>query len=285
MPPTGTGPEAAARGTVATADGIALATCRWAAPPARRGRILLVHGLGEHAGRYGHVAEWLSARGWAVQAYDQRGHGRSGGSRGALPHPDALLDDLARVLDAVRADGADPLVLLGHSLGGLVAAQFVARAIRPVDALVLSSPALDPGLTGAQRLQLALGHALVPGLAMSNQLDPALLSHDPDVVRAYREDPLVHDRVTARLVRMVVDAGAEVRARATGWTVPTLLLWAGADRIVSPAGSEAFAQRAPKGVVESRRFDALFHEILNEADAAEVYGTLGRWLDARAATA
>lgn len=285
MPSPGTDPESPSRVDLAARDGTALATYRWPVGDAPRAHVLLVHGLGEHAGRYRHVARHLGAWGFAVHAYDQRGHGRSAGARGRLPRPDDLLTDLATVLDAVRAATRGPLILLGHSLGGLVAAQFVARAVRPVDALVLTSPALAAGLSAPQRLQLAIGRALVPDLAMWNQLDPTLLSHDPAVVRAYRDDPLVHDRVTARLVRTILDAGAEVRARAASWTVPTLLLWAGADRIVDPAGSAEFATRAPAPLVETRCFGALYHEIMNEADASEVFATLERWLAARFPTA
>lgn len=269
--------------TIPAADGTPLAIHRWPGPAApARGTILIVHGLGEHAGRYHHVATQLRDHGWRVVAYDQRGHGLSGGGRGRLAHRDDLLTDLGTVLEMVRAETPGPLLLLGHSMGGLVAAQFVARARGPgmVDGLILTSPALEAGLAPAQRLQLAIGHALVPDLAMSNQLDPAFISHDAAVVRAYRADPLVHDRVTARLARALVEGGREVRARAAAWSVPTLLLWAGQDRLVSPAGSAAFAASAPKRVVESHRFDALYHEIMNESDASPVFAAIERWLAA-----
>src|SRR5215213_7879284 len=107
--------------------------------PHPHGTVVLVHGIGEHSGRYAHVIDALNRAGWSVFAYDQRGHGRSPGVRGVLPHPEALLDDLARVLDGIHAN---KLVLLGHSMGGAVAARFVAEERRKVDALVLSSPAL-----------------------------------------------------------------------------------------------------------------------------------------------
>lgn len=278
--------------TVRTRDGLALPLRHWATDGASRGTVLLVHGLGEHIGRYAHVAAHLTARGWDVAGYDQRGHGAAPGKRGVLRAADDLLDDLARVLEAVRAatagtaDGttpgdasAPPLALLGHSMGGLVAAQCVAEGRAAVDALVLSSPALDAGLSVAQRLQLAVGHALVPDLAMGNQLDAARISHDPAVVAAYQADPLVHDRVSARLARALVDGGALVRARAAEWTVPTLLMWAGDDRLVAPAGSAAFAAAAPPAVVTARRFDGLWHELFNELDRAPVFDALDAWME------
>ena len=140
-------------------DGENLAVYDWplAEGRAQRGTVLLVHGLGEHAGRYHAVAQHLNAWGFAVRAYDQYGHGQSGGPRGGLNHDMRLLDDLADMVDATRARTPEglPLVLLGHSMGGLVAARFVAMHLRPVDALVLSSPALDPGLNAVQKILLA----------------------------------------------------------------------------------------------------------------------------------
>lgn len=246
-----------------------------------RGTVLLVHGLGEHIGRYDHVAEWLAARGWQVVGYDQRGHGRSGGGRGVIPTADALLDDLGRVVDTVRP-AKGPLLLLAHSMGGAVAAQFVAEGRRAVDGLVLSSPALAADLSLAQRIQLWIGERMAPSLAQGNGLDPQMIAHAPEVVRAYLADPLVHDRISARLARATLDAGDVARARSSAWTVPTLLLYAGADRLVAPRGSDAFAASAPREVVEAERFDALYHEILNEGTlAAPVYARLERWLDAR----
>lgn len=266
--------------TVRTWDGLDLVLRHWPAPHRPRGRIHLVHGLGEHLGRYAHVAAHLNARGWDVTGHDQRGHGASPGPRGALRAGDDLVEDLARALDAVRP-ARGPFVLLGHSMGGLVAAQYVAASRGAVDALVLSSPALDAALGPLQRLQLAVGLAFLPDVAMGNQLDASRISHDPEVVRRYLADPLVHDRITARLAKALLDGGAFVRARAAGWTVPTLLLWAGRDHLVSPAGSAAFAAAAPRAVVTSRCFDDLYHEILNEQDAVPVFAALDAWLDPR----
>lgn len=247
--------------------------------------MLLVHGLGEHMGRYAHVAAHLSAAGWDVVAYDQRGHGTSGGKRGAIPTARALTDDLAEVVTAVRrampprSTSEAPLVMLGHSMGGQVAASFVLAHPEAVDALVLSSPALDTSLGILQRIQLAVGLALVPDVPMGNQLDVSKISHDPAVVRAYLDDPLVHDRITARLAKSILDGGAAVRAAAATWRVPTLLMWAGDDHLVSPRGSAAFAAAAPPTVVHAQCFDGLYHEIFNERDAAPVFAALDAWLD------
>jgi alpha-beta hydrolase superfamily lysophospholipase len=149
-----------------------------------------------------------------------------------------------------------------------------------VDALVLSSPALDPGLNAVQKLLLAVVPALAPQLAVHNGLKPAWISRDPAVVQAYVNDPLVHDRITGRLARFIADAGLDVLAAAPRWTVPTLLMWAGADRCVAPRGSAQFAATAPAAVLSAREWPGLAHEIFNEPEQAEVLAALSQWLQA-----
>ena len=272
--------------SLTTADGLTLQLREWPGPAAR-GTVLMVHGLGEHIGRYAHVAAHLNRCGYAVVGYDQRGHGASEGARGALAKPDSLLTDLARVIDAVRGARPGRLLLLGHSMGGLVAARFVAGGLegspapawfRPVDALILSSPAFDAGMSAAQKLLLSVLGPLAPNLALGNGLKPAWISRDPAVVEAYVASPLVHDRVTPRLARFFVDGATFVRANAARWKLPTLLLYAGSDRCVVPAGSAAFAAAAPTGVVTSQVFPTLFHEIFNEPEQAEVFAAVAAWL-------
>lgn len=271
--------------TFVALDGDNLAVQDWPLEPEQklRGVVLLVHGLGEHAGRYERLARRLNDWGFAVRGYDQHGHGESGGVRGGLPTDTRLLDDLADMVDSTRASMArnTPLILLGHSLGGLVAARFVALGLRPVTALVLSSPALDPGLTALQKLLLAVLPKIAPDLRVGNGLDPSLLSQDPAVVAAYRADKLVHDRISGRLARFIAEAGPATVAQASRWTVPTLLLYAGADHVVNPAGSRAFAAAAPPSVLSAKCFDTLCHEIFNELEAEPVFAELKRWLDAR----
>ncbi len=144
---------------------------------------------------------------------------------------------------------------------------------------MLSSPALEIGMTTAKRALLATLEALAPNLGIGNGLDATGISRDPAVVAAYRADPLVHDRIAPRLVRFLADAGPAVRALAPRWRVPTLLLYSGSDRLVVPAGSAAFAAAAPTSVVTARPFGSLFHEIFNEPEQDEVFGVLAAWLD------
>jgi len=265
-------------------DGSKLAVRDWPLAQAARATVLIIHGLGEHAGRHAALARRLNAWGYAVRGYDHYGHGQSDGPRGALTSEMRLLDDLAALVDATRArqPSGQPLILLGHSMGGLVAARFVALRLRAVDGLVLSSPALDAGLNPVQKFLVATLPRIAPNLRVGNGLDVRTLSHDPAVLRAYRADPLCHDRISARLARFIAAGGPATVARAADWTVPTLLLWAGRDRLVDPAGSRAFAAAAPD-CVQARCFDGLYHELFNESAelAAPVFAHLQQWLDGR----
>lgn len=269
--------------SLTSASGGRLACRHWPGDGAPLATVLLVHGLGEHVGRYDAVARRLTTWGLEVWGYDHHGHGHSDGPRGGLVHDTQLLDDLAGVVDHVRAHIGHqrPLVLLGHSLGGLVAARFVSMGLRPVQALVLSSPALDPGLSALQKVLVAVLPRLLPNLRVGNGLDAGWISHDPAQVAAYRADPLVHDRISARLARFIATQGGATLATAPQWTVPTLLLYAGADRLVAPAGSQALARLAPPAVLTTQAFPTLYHELFNESDPEPVYAALHHWLVAR----
>ena len=269
--------------TFVASDGDNIAVQDWPldASATLRGVVILVHGLGEHAGRYVRVAEQLNSWGFAVRGYDQCGHGESDGLRGSLPTDTRLLDDLADMVDSTRArmPTGTPLIVLGHSMGGLVAARFVSLALRPIDGLVLSSPALDPSLNAVQKVLLAVLPKFFPNLRVGNGLNAAFISHDPAVVAAYRADSQVHDRISGRLGRFIATAGLEVLSAAPTWPVPTLLLYAGDDRLLNPDGSQRFAAAAPAEMVQAKCFESLFHELFNELDAQVVFATLKLWLD------
>lgn len=279
--------------SVRTRDGLHLATRHWPLAGTRLAPAvaLIVHGLGEHSGRYEHVAAHLNQLGWAAVGYDHRGHGRSPGPRGALRDHHDLLHDLAAVVDATRAAYPDrPLVLVGHSLGGAITARFVAAQAqpaeaalaapwaRPVDGLVLSSPALAIPLNPIQKLLLASVARLLPDLAVGNGLKPDWICHNPATVAAYLADPLVHDRITGRLSAWLVEAGQHARLRAARWTTPTLIMWGGEDRCVDPQGAAEFAAQAPKDRVQAQPWPALSHEIFNEKEQAQVLAVLADWL-------
>ena len=279
-------------------DGENLALYRWCSDQSSRptelvdtparGVVLIVHGLGEHAGRYDHVANSLSDWGFEVCAYDQRGHGESTGLAGMLPTPTALIDDLADVVEEMRQQRPKlPLILLGHSLGGLVASRFVSLGAAKVNALVMSSPALDAGLTGFQKLLLKVLPSIAPHRQLTNDLDAKLLSRDPRVVQAYLSDRLVHNKMSPRLGQFIATAGPAVLASAATWRTPTLLMYAGADKLVNPEGSRRFAKCAAKSrpvkpsTVTAKCFDGYYHELFNELQPEPVFALLKSWLQAR----
>lgn len=261
-----------------------LAIYDWPLPTTQhsRGTVLLVHGLGEHMGRYAHVAKHLNDWRFNVRGYDHFGHGLSTGARGGLPTDDRMLDDLSKVLSHTlqHMRTGEPLVLIGHSMGGGVVGRYVSLYSAAVDALVMSSPALDPGLNIVQKCLLASLPYIAPNLRVGNGLKANFISHDANTVATYLADPLVHDRISARLASVIANTGTATIQSAAAWTVPTLLMFAGSDRLVSPAGSHAFASAAP-ACVQTHEFAHMFHEIFNEPDQAQVFNVLKTWLDQR----
>lgn len=284
------------------ADGENMAIHDWPLPDvwpdqAIFGTAIIVHGLGEHAFRYAHVAQQLNEAGFHVRAYDQYGHGESGGARGGLPSEMRLVDDLADIVDDTRRAMADDtrhsmagdtgrrvragqkLILLGHSMGGVVVASFVRQKMRPIDGIVLSSPAFDPGLTVFQKFLLSFLPKFAPNLRVDNGLTVDKLSRDPVVVQAYLGDAFVHRKISGRMARFIADEGARCIADAALWQTPTLLMYAGLDALVSPSGSKAFAAAAPSESVQSRCFESMYHEIFNDPERKLVFEALRSWLN------
>ena len=270
-----------------TADGIDLFVREWPPAPgvARRGAALIVHGLGEHSGRYEHVAAALNGIGCAVRSYDQRGFGQSGGPRAVMPSDTAYLDDAKLVFDAfaaaARADGdAEPPFLIGHSMGGAIAARAVTgRWITP-RGLVLSSPGLKLRLPALTQWLVRVAASFVPNQARPHGLPLDRISHDPQVLADVKADRFCHDLTTPRLVAFLIDAGRQARRDAARLEVPTLLLVAGDDQLVDPEGSREFAKAMPSGRVTLHRYAPLYHEVFNERepDRTQVLGDLREWI-------
>jgi alpha-beta hydrolase superfamily lysophospholipase len=264
-------------------DGTLLHVADWIADGVGdAGAVVIMHGLGEHCGRYVHVARFFNQLGYAVRTYDHRGHGRSGGARGDVPDNDSLLRDAKLVLDdfaARHASAARPPLLFGHSMGALFAARFATAKLSPLRGLILSSPPLSIPLKLPHRIMLGILSAVAPGLGIDNGLKVDYLSHDPGVVEAYRNDPLVHPKISARLLSSMLAAVEHVQAHAGTLSIPVLLVYAGADRIVDARGSEQFASRLPAAMRTVHRYPDFFHENFNEPDAGLVFADVKRWLD------
>jgi alpha-beta hydrolase superfamily lysophospholipase len=245
--------------------------------------VVLVHGLHEHGGRYRHVAERLAAAGYAVYVVDHPGHGRSPGTRGNLASMAVTVggvDALAR-LAGERHPGV-PLFVYGHSLGGLIALQYLTGTPDArVRGAVISAPALDTGAaTGVQRRLAPVLSRLLPDLGVLT-LDADTISRDPEVVRDYRTDPLNYTgKVRARTGAEMMRAAVAMPKRLASLTMPLLVLHGGADRLVPPAASELVPAHASSPDVIRKVYDGLYHEPHNEPERDEVLGDVISWLDA-----
>jgi alpha-beta hydrolase superfamily lysophospholipase len=265
---------------LAMADGQQLFLRDWA-PSQARGAVLIVHGLGEHSGRYQRLAQWFNQRGYAVRSYDQRGHGQTPGQRGAIRDGDDLLEDLATVYTDYMNGLAHAPLLLGHSMGGLVAMRTVLDGRITPPALLLSSPALrtwEP--VWLQRLARRLTR-VTPNLPLRNGLKFEKISHEEGVVIAYRRDPLRTGWITPRLANFIFRAGPACIADAAKLAIPTLLLVADSDELVDPSGSRSFSKKAASTrQLTTRYFSTLYHELFNEAEPgrSQVLMQLSDWL-------
>ncbi len=250
--------------------------------------LLLVHGYGEHSGRYEHVGAWFAARGCAVRAYDHQGHGRSSGTRCHVRRFGDFLDDL----EVVRARAGSehpglPLFLVGHSMGGLIVASYLGQRRPEAAGAVLSGPALQLGddLSRGRLLAARILRRVAPRLSVPAGIDPEGLSRDATVVRAYVEDPLVYDRMTlslaaelSRAIPRAIGAAADVR-------LPVLLQHGGADPICRVEGSRAFHAALRSEGSALRIYPELRHEIFNEPERESVFEDLLAWVRARGGAA
>lgn len=270
-------------GTFKAHDGLALYWQAWL-PEEPKATVLVAHGLGEHSGRYGNLVDAVVPQGYAVYALDHRGHGRSAGQRGHVNRFDDYLLDLAVFATFVR--GQQPprsTFLVGHSMGGHIALAYAIRFPEGLTGVVASGPTL---ILKAEvpAWKRALGQAmsgLLPTLALASGLETRLLSHDPAVVAAYEADPLVHDRVSARLYVEMVRSGAETLAAAPRLSVPCLLMHGADDGLTDPEGSRAFYAAATVEDKTLRLYEGFYHEIFNEVDKARVLADLAAWLEER----
>ena len=241
--------------------------------------IVLVHGYGEHCGRYEHTASDLARAGFEVHAYDQQGHGRSGGTRCHVRRFEHLLDDLEGFVAAVRAERPPlPVTVVGHSMGGLVVAAYASQRNPKVAGVVTSGAALAMP-EDVSRTRVIAAHALkwlAPRISFASQLDPNGLSRDPEVVRAYLEDPLVQRRITASLASEIMSAMKSTVAATV--RVPMLLLHGEDDPICPVAGSRIFFEQLKVTQRGFHTYPELRHEIFNEPERATVLDDLVGWI-------
>ena len=266
-------------GHVTTRDGTDLLVRHWPAAAARPSwaSVLLVHGLGEHSGRYEHVGDQLSAAGLDVTAYDHRGMGGSGGRRGDVERWAQYHDDLAERLADVRAAAGDrPVVLYAHSLGALIAAGYLPSDRPQPDLAVLTSPGLDSTLPGWKKRLAPLLARVAPTLAIVNGIKGETLSRDPSVAARTVDDPFCIKVSTTRFGAEALVEQARVREAAPrGFGIPALVLHGEDDGLVPAAASEVLAT-APG--VERRTFPGLRHELHNEPEGPGIIDQVIAWI-------
>ncbi len=262
-------------------DGIKFFIQGWEPDAAPKAIVCLVHGLGEHVGRYAHVGDAFSKVGYVLAGFDQRGHGKTGGARGHTPSYDRLMDDIADFISLMgkRYPGL-PRFLYGHSLGGNEVLNFALRRKPDIKGVISTGPLLKLAFE-PPAFQVFLGRAMnniAPGFTQKSGLDTNALSRDSKVVDAYVADPLVHDKISARLFVGMYEAGLWAYDHAAEFPLPLLLMHGTGDRITSAKASEEFANRAGKDVTW-RGWNGFYHEIHNEPEKADVLKTMTDWMD------
>ncbi|MGH2857373.1 MAG: lysophospholipase [Solirubrobacteraceae bacterium] len=271
-------------GSLTGIGGLALAWQRWAAPE-RRALVVIVHGAGEHGGRYEHVAHRLVGEGFDVWALDHRGHGRSDGARALIDRVDHAVSDLdAFVVQASAAAAELPLFMLGHSMGAMIALRYCLSHQDRLAGLVLSGALA--ALEGVSAPLRAVGRLLsvVAPRAPLIAIEPALISRDPAVVEAYRADPLVHHgKLPARTAAEIADAVESFPGTVGAITLPTLIVYGTADALCPPAGSTMLGERIGADDLTVTAYEGLFHEVLNEPERERVIADVLGWLSARTA--
>jgi alpha-beta hydrolase superfamily lysophospholipase len=267
------------RGSFNSPDGTRIAYRSWPLAGAER-TFAVVHGHGEHSGRYERFAAGMAKHRMATYALDLRGHGLSPGQRGHIDTWTQWVEDAEGFIGHVESQVSGEVVPLGHSVGGVVMLSTVrAGKLSRAKRFILSSPALKLAVK-VPAWKAGLGKVVtkvVPRLALSNEVDPATVSRIPEVVEAYRSDPLVHSRISARLYAEWQKAAAEDLAGAGEIKLPFLILAGSADRLIDPAGSQELHERT-KGVSDLRLLEGRYHEPFNDVGSEEVFAIIAQWL-------
>lgn len=264
-------------------DGLEMYAQSWEPEEKAKAVVCLVHGLGEHSGRYAHVGEAFAEAGFALAGFDLRGHGKSGGPRGHIPSLAAVMGDIQLFCQQLeeRYPGL-PQFLYGHSMGGFLVLAYATFKSNTLRGVIATGPALRTPVL-EQKFKMGLAKALgslMPAMTIPTGLEDQFISRDPQVVQRYREDPLVHDVGTLAAARMGLDAVEWAFAHAPEFPVPLLLLHGSEDKLAYPHGSQEFADLVP-GNCTLKFWDGLYHEIHNEPEQNEVLAFMIDWMNSQ----
>jgi alpha-beta hydrolase superfamily lysophospholipase len=268
-------------GTFEGYDGRSLYYQRWQPDGAPKAVLMVLHGFGEHSGRYGNVVDWFVPRGYAVHAFDQRGHGRSSGKRGYVESWAEYRDDLKAFLDLSHNGSPDvPLFLVGHSQGGLIVLDYVLHDPSRLAGVVSSAPILgQPGISPILVPIAKLLSRVWPSFTMEVRLDVTALARDVAVQQAYADDPLVHGKGTARLGTELTATMSWVRAHAAEVALPCLVVLGGADRLCPPDATRSFFKEMTIADRELIEYEGHYHEVFNDLGKETVLADVERWLE------
>ncbi len=242
--------------------------------------LAIVHGFGEHSGRYMNVVNKLLPQGFAVYGFDHRGHGKSPGQRGHIMHWKEFTEDVHSFLEVVRNEQKEkPLFLMGHSLGGLIALNYVITNPQGLQGVIASGPLLSqPGISPILLLLSKIMSKIWPGFSIDTKLDVNTISRDPEVIKAYEQDPLVHSMASARLGTEITAATEWTQARADKIALPLLIVHGAADVLVEPQGSAQFFDKVTFADKERIVYPDGRHESHNDIDKEKVLQDLSSWL-------
>ena len=270
--------------TVTATDGLRLYLRRHELANAR-GEILIAHGFGEHSGRYGALTDHLVNHNYSVTAYDHRGHGLSDGLPGHVESFGEYDEDLAKLISSVRSRSqAKSLFLIGHSMGGLIALRYAARKGGTLTGAIISAPLIEVAVpVPAHKLMIArVGARMNPRWRLDNEINPANLSRDPEVGRAYAADPLVNRKVSPKWFAEATRAMQEVAEWAPRITTPVLVMHGTDDKLASVSATQRMFERIESRDKELVIYPGFYHELFNEPEKQDVFERVTEWLDKRA---
>jgi alpha-beta hydrolase superfamily lysophospholipase len=253
-------------------------------PSRPKGVLIILHGLGEHSGRYDDFAKFISGTGWKVYLYDQRGHGKTPGLRSYVESFHVLVDDLHQFVEFVTTqESRRKPFLMGHSFGGQVVINYLTQYPAEVRGVILSSPNIRLAMA-VPWIKKFLGRwvsCLLPSFSVPNDINPRWISHDKKIVQAYQDDPLVQNRITLRLGNELLSNLEKVPGLAPKIKTPILLFQGSADKVTCPDGTKEFYQKIPGKDKELKIYPGFFHETLNEQGRKQVYHDVAKWLEKR----
>jgi len=246
--------------------------------------VVLAHGYGEHARRYDHVAQRFGEAGLATYALDHRGHGRAGGKRVRVRHMSEFVSDFRELVRIAREENPDrKVIVLGHSMGGGIVFAYGVQHAGDYDLMILSGPAIAAH-TGVSRAKAVIGKAIgsiFPDLPIE-AIDADAVSRDPDVVAAYKADPLVYrGKIPAGIGKALLVVSEQMPMLAPGITAPLLVVHGEDDRLVSVEGSRRLVEHVGSRDVELKVYPELFHEVFNEPERDRVIDDVTEWIAAR----